>query len=280
VSRSSKLGLKAKDLKAGELYGVLLKAKGEADPYSDEAIMDQIYAAEDFYEHDLHTRFKPTRVISDARLRESSIDPAVKVTDFNPAADIEEPAYQYDKGLFNEDRWADIPLGWSPIIRLTKVFFWYPGTAIGSSWQIPLDWMRLDRQMGQFQIVPASGPLLPLLSLNTYVLGALAGGRSIPNSLFIDYDIGFEAGELDANHRDLIKGVSLIASMFVFGVASVARTGGAQSLSLSLDGLSRSGGYGGKYGAYSGQIELAKEHEERIRENWKSSWRPVPAVFV
>lgn len=268
AGRESKIGLTAAEIKSSELYGKLTRAKGEGAPFPDTEILRKLFAAEDFYERNLQLTFKPTRVFSNPRLRANAADPYVKVTDFDPAAHIEEPAYDYERGLFDDERWAQMRLGHRPIISVDKAFFWYPGTAIGSSWKLQVDWTRVDYQTGLIEIVPASGQLLQFLSVNSYVVSAIAGGRSVPQSIFIDYTTGFETGVLQAKHQDLIDGVRLLALLFTFGILTTVRAGGQTGGSLSMDGLSHSRSFGGKYGAYSGEIELAIQNEAQIRENW------------
>ena len=266
--RTSKLGLQVKDIKASELYGKLIKASGESEPLQEAHIARKLFAAEDFYERTLQVKFGETRVFSNPRLRAQSIDPFVKVSDFDETADVEEAAYDYERGLFEEARWAQVRLGHKPVKAITKAFFWYPGTAIGASWNIPLDWPRVDYRKGIVELVPATGAMLQLLSVNAYVLSSIAAGRSIPQSIFIDYTTGLSQALLAAQHQDLIEGVRLRTLLLLFGILVTTRNQGQTGGSLSLDGLSHSRSWGGKYGAYSGEIELAIETEQQIRDNW------------
>lgn len=279
--RTSKTGLTAAAIKGDELYGKLLRARGEPSDYPDDAIMRRVYAAEDFYERDLQIKFRPTRVFSNPHLRARSADPFVKVTDFDPAVDLSIPAFAYERGWFDDSRWGGVVLPHRPVISLDKVFYWYPGTAIGSSWKLDIEWLRLDDATGWVQVVPAQGTLMPLLALNAYILSSIAQARDIPQSFFVDYTTGFEAGVLEAQHQDLLEGVRLRALLLMAGILGTVLTGGRQSVSLGLDGLSKSGGYGGgRFGAYSGEIEAAVEREKEIRESWGQREHGVSVAFA
>ena len=268
AARVSKVGLNAADLKNSELYGILLRARGEGAAYPDTEIMRKLYAAEDFYERNLRMKFQSTRVFSSPQLRATALDPAVRVTDFDRTTDIDDAAYDYEVGMFDNSRWSQVRLSHKPVVDVTNCFFWYPGTAVGASYKIPFDWRRVDYHAGVVEIVPSSGANIMLLSVNAYVLSSIASGRSIPQSIFFDYTTGLGTDLLQAQHQDLIEGVRLLALLMLFGVLIAIRTQGQTGGSLSLDGLSHSRSWGGKYGAYSGPIELAVQNEAMIRENW------------
>jgi hypothetical protein len=277
--RTSKTGITADQIKSVELYGKLIRGQGEAADFSDPAINDHLFTAEDFYERYLQIKLAPTRVFSNPQLRATSPDPAVK-TDFDPTKDIAEPAYDYQNSMFQHNRWSNIELNYRPVRSVTQCFFWFPGTTIGASWRLANDWLRLDYKFGTQQIVPASGILLPMLSLNAYVIGALAGGRDVPQSIFIDYVVGFESEELQRDHYDLLRGIRLLALLLMFGLLTSVRSAGMTGRSLGLDGLSRSNSFGGKYGAYSGEIELAIANEKMLRENWQQQEQSVICSYA
>lgn len=279
--RTSKTGLTAAAIRSDEFYGKLLRARGEASDYPDEAIMRRVYAAEDFYERNLQIRFRPTRVLSNPHLRARAVDPFVQITDYDPTVDVAMPAFTYERGWFDHSRWGGVTLPYRPVISLDKVFYWYPGTAIGSSWKLDIEWLRLDEATGWVQVVPAQGTLMPLLALNAYILSSIAQARDIPQSFFVDYTTGFEEGVLEAQHQDLLEGVRLRTLLLTAGILGTVLTGGRQSISLGLDGLSKSGGYGGgKFGAYSGEIEAAIEREKEIRDGWGHREHGVSVAFA
>jgi len=264
--RQSKTGVTAEQLKAEDLYGLLIQARGEAAPLSDDAILRSLFAAEDFYERDLSMQWQATRVFSDAEGRVNPRDPSLRITDFDELKDISEPAYDYNTHLWENERWALIQLSRGPIRSIQQVTFTWPGAF--KVWQVPADWVRPDRRYAVIQIAPTSGPAV-LMSFTSYILGVLSGGRGLPQALIIDYTVGFTPDLLAARHQDLLQAVRWFAALNLFGVLSVVASPlGATSSSLSLDGLSRSRSLGGKYGAYSGAIQLYLDREAAVRKNW------------
>lgn len=282
ADRIAKTGIGVDDLKSSELYGKLIQASNEETPFSDDEILRKLFAAEDFYEHDLQLFWQPTRVISAPQLRALSIDPYVQLSPaYDPTVDMQGVAFDYEVGMFDEARWGDVQLDYRPIISVDKAFFWYPGTAVGSSWKVPLDWVRLDYRFGNLQLVPATGAMLQFLSLNSFVLSSLAGGRTVPQSIFVDYYAGFEAGVLEAKHQDLLEGVRLHTLLLLFGMISSVRSHGLGSASLSLDGGSQSNNYmAGRYGPYSAEVELALRNEADIRKVWKQTNEAPIVAFI
>ena len=280
AARTTKTGITAAEIKAGELYGKLIRANGEAADYPDTEINRKLFAAEDFYERTCQFKWQTTRVFSSPQLRVDSPDPQVRVTDYDPTKDIAESAFDYDPLMFRNNQWGEQQLGQRPVQSWQQAFFWYPGAEIGASWRIAADWVRLDYRYGTLQIVPATGAQLQLLSLNAYIASSVAGGRGIPASLFFDYTVGFTPEILQAQHQDLLEGVRLLTLLLLFGLLSTVRSGGQTGGSLGLDGLSESKSFGGKYGAYAGEIELAKEYEQSIREAWQTAEQGPAVAFA
>ncbi len=268
-----------------ELYGVVAHARGEAAPLDAKAIERKLRSAEDFYERDLGIRLKPTRVFSDVQARKhfpsgaglhfSEIDPP-----FDPVADIEEPAYDYDPG---SRPWGETTLRYAPVVEIHRWVFAYPGTV--PTFVVPPSWIKGDYKYGRFNLVPSSGTSVAFQF--TGVAAAVATGhRAIPRSIFIDYTTGFGAdvtqahGVLQAHHEDLLEGIRLRTLLLLGGIIINTRSGGATGGSLGLDGMSRSRNFGGKFGAYSGMLELALEREGEIRRDWKRQERGVALGFM
>lgn len=273
--RAPKTPITVADLKADELYGVLIQAVGEASAYPDTAIQRKLIAAEDEYERSLSLRFKETRVFSDAYGRQQGVfpagSPALLPGDYSEVNDLAEPAYNYTSDFYGSGRWGEMDLNYRPVRSITKVWFAFPGT--NPLWQVPREWIRLDAKFGSFQIVPSTSAAA-FASFNAYILGTLSGGRGLPHSVFVDYITGFTVAELEAHHNDLLEGVRLLTLISLLPMAGSAATpGGVSGGSLSLDGLSRSRSFGGKYGAYSGRIMAAMEREAEIRKGWATRER-------
>lgn len=275
-TRTSKTGLKAATIKTEELYGVLLQADGESGPLPDEAISAKIFAAEDFYERDLQITFGERRVFSDPQGRASAAAP-LTLSDFNPTADLSDPAYDIEVGQWNRERWGLIKLRRRPIRAVAQVIFaWVPQTII---WTVPPEWVVLDRAAGTLQIKPTTGQL-SVLTFAAFIGAFFLEGRGLPHSIYVDYTVGYTNDELWAWHADLLEGVRLRTLLTLMGILTTVRNQGQMSGSLALDGMSESRGWGGKYGAYSGAITLAVERELEIRKAFREKDRGVCVAFA
>jgi len=275
-------------IKATDLYGILLRAKGEAADFSDDAIQQKIVAAEDFYSNNLKLSWFVQRVFTDVHGR--GADPHGKVfpgndplgvlnlpADYNELTDLDEPAYDYQRDFWGEERWGFLQLWRRPVRDIVQVVFAYPGTQ--PIYRVPDEWIRLDKRYGKLQLIPSSGTAI-YASFNAYFLGVIAGGRGLPQSIYVDYVVGYTVDLLNAQHQDLLEGLRLRTVLLLMGILGIVRLGGLTNDSLSLDGLSRSRGTSGKYGPYSGRIELAIEQEKEIRNSWLASRRGIPVVFA
>ena len=264
--RTSKTGIDVEDIKGAELYGVLLRAAGEAAPLDDSVILQKLFAAEDFYERDLQISFRQARVFSDAEGRATHPDLSLRVTDFDETVDLSEPGYDYNNRLWDEERWAFIRVGYAPVRSVSQLVFTWPGA--WKVWSVPHDWIRVGHRFGMIQIAPTSGQAV-LMTFTAYILGVISGGRGLPQSIILDYTTGFTPELLEARHQDLLEGVRLRTLLSLGGIISTIRTGGQTGGSLGLDGLSESRTFGGKFGAYSALIELALEREKEVRDAWR-----------
>ena len=275
TERESKAGIDVEQLKCDELYGKLTTAAGEDLPYSDDNLLRKLYAAEDYYERDLNIRLQPTRVFSSPEKRTSGagLDPSLRIDDFDPIRDLAEPAYDYDRQLWAESRWALIKLRHRPVKKINQVTFTWVGKQ--SIWKVPEDWIQADLKFGTINIVPTSGPVVTM-AFSAWFLSVLAGGRGLPHSLFIDYETGFSEDELCYHHQDLLEGIRLRTLLSTFGLLSTIRSGGVSGDSIGIDGLSHTRSYGGRFGAYAGEIEMARENERAIRDNWRRREQGVP----
>lgn len=262
------------DIKGSELYGVLIQARGESLPLSDDAIGQKIRAAEDFYERNLQTFFNLRRVASDPARRglvKGQFPPFV--SDYTNDYDVAEPAYDYEQDLFLPNRWAWMDLNYRPVQSVTEMFIQFPGST--SPFIIPPDWILLDQKKGRIQILPLKGPAVAaFLTANVNVTILVGANQTVPQILYVDYVAGIGTKDdelgLDGDSNDLLEGVRLMTVLLLFGILSIIRTAGIGSASLSEDGLSRSQSFlQGKYGPYGPMIELAMQNEKEIRRTWK-----------
>lgn len=276
ADRESKTGLKAEDIASSELYGVLLSADGEAKPLSPNVITQKLFAAEDFYEHELGISLRPVRVFSDAESR-ASAQPPLQIDQYDPIADLSEAAYDYDAGMWDHSRWGFIKLRRRPIRSVTSIAFtWMHNTLV---WSVPATWIKPDRKAGTVQIVPMDGPATTM-ALGIFLTTMVAGGRGLPHAIYVDYEAGYTTDELAHRHQDLLEGIRLRVLLQLGGIISAIAGGGQTGGSLSLDGLSHSRSFGGKYGAYSGLIQQAIDREKEILSSWKAHEKGVPMAFA
>ena len=256
-----KTGIKPQEILNSELYGILLKATGETSALPPPVIDAALRAAEDFYEADLQIFLAPTQCIAEPANRGLTLQDG----------QVEVPALDYTRDLFVEERWGWIDLDYRPVQSIENVFFSYPGTGFAQSYKLPVDWLRLDKRRGRIQIVPTHGEAI-LASFNAYILSILAGGRGLPQSIFTDFTAGLLPTELKRRYRYLLEGIKYRTALLLGPILSNIRTGGLNSRSLSMDGLSRNQSFGsGKWGPYSGAVEQWQMLEKEARETWKNA---------
>lgn len=124
----------------------------------------------------------------------------------------------------------------SPVISVEEIRLVLPGNTIAQTF--PADWIHLDTDAGQIQILPGQG------SIGTTLLGSsgawmpwLAGmQRFIPDAFRIDYTAG-----LSPVPHDLKEAVGMLACFGPLSTAGDLIAGaGIANVSLSIDGLSQS----------------------------------------
>lgn len=281
-----KTPITVEEIQQEELYGVVGRALNEAAPIDAVAIWRKLRAAEDFYERDLGIRFKPTRVFSDPEGRKITTfgnNILALPGDYSRVKDLAEPAYDKMSFQWRDNRWGFIRLRHSPVATVTKFVFAYPG--VNATFDVPLHWIRRDDQFGTLHIVPGDGEAI-LATFHAFFMSYIAGARSIPMSIFIDYVTGWSPDEAEneeillTHHADLLEGLRLRTVLEMGGIFATIRSGGVSGGSLGLDGLSRSRTFAGKYGPYSPMIELALEREKEIREKYKDHEKGVPMEFA
>lgn len=269
----SKTGITAESILESELYGVLIKGRGENDPLSPAAILTEIRAAEDSIEHDIKVAFGEQRIVCEPEARGIAAS----------AYDREEAAYDFERDMFLEHRWGYFELRARPVIAIERLFFRFPGGSFSTPYTILPEWIRLEKTFGHLRIVPThAGPELSMLAIGAFLMSMLRGGgtRGVPHALYVDYRAGLTRDALCRHHQDLLKAVRIRATLLLMGILSNVRGAGVGSQSLSQDGQSRSQSLAsGKWGPYSGAIEIAMRNESALLDAWRSSEKgPLFAV--
>lgn len=254
----TRTGLTAAALRNSDLYGIAIQALDEPRPFADEDIEQHIWDAETFYQRELGIRFGRTRIASAATARGLTLG-----EDY----DEEEAAYAFPPDFWQGDRWGFTKLRKRPVVSVDRVAFAFPHPA-AIIFELRPEWLRVDLHNGCFNIIPTSGPTI-LLQFNNTMLSIIGGSFTLPQSIVIDYTTGFTPDELRyGEYGDVLRAIRLRASIAMLPGLGIALTGGRTSRSLSLDGMSESGGWmGGKWGPYSGVVEAALREEKELRES-------------
>lgn len=146
-----------------------------------------------------------------------------------------------------------------PAVRLT-----FPAQA--TSRDIPPEWVQVDEDAGQIELVPGAGALsLPFFGASGLMMPSISGGvsRYLPHVIEVDYWAGFPRHHVPPMIRHL---AGMLASFGPLDIAGDLLGGaGVASYSIALDGLSQSvnttsspqySGYGARLRLY--ELELKK----------------------
>lgn len=191
----------------------------------DPVIWDALRAAEVDAEHALRVFFNPTVV-----LPESATQAERDALEAAGARWVEEPGYDLESEFFMGERWGYLVTRQRPLISVERVQFVYPRPASGI-FDIPLDWIRLDKKYGHIRFVPGTHAFAAPLSIG--ILQAIGGGRGIPQAIQVRYTAGLQnaAGQYP-ELVDLVRRMALLRLLQMQFLPA--------SNSISADGLSES----------------------------------------
>lgn len=206
--------------------GLVMAASGALPSIvlSDDYIWDKLRAAEAEIGHELRvplglTTFFPLQPTDE------------EIAALNGAPWGIDPGYDYSPESFGySDKWGMIKLRNKPLRSVSRVRFAYPGGR-GSSYDLPLDWLRMDKKYGIIQFVPSSTAFVA--PLNAFVMQAIGNGRTIPLAIQISYVAGLE--NVAASFPELLDVVTKKAVLKIVEDAFLPQSG-----SISADGLSQS----------------------------------------
>lgn len=212
--------------------GLVMAASGALPSValSDEYIWDKLRAAEAEIAHELRVPLAPTTFFP--------LDPTeqeIAALDGKPWAI--DPGYDYSPEAFGySDKWGAIKLRNKPLKSVSRVRFAYPGGQ-GSSYDLPLDWLRMDKKFGTIQFVPSSTAFVA--PLNAFVMQAIGNGRTIPLAIQVSYVAGLDnvAGTfpelLDAVMKKAV--LKIVEDAFLPQSGSISADGLSQSISVDMD---------------------------------------------
>ena len=193
--------------------------------FSDDYLFDKLRAAESYVQHAIRCYLAPTVIIPDDA-PQSEVD-ALEAAGTRFA---QEAAYDYDPEFFQGERWGYLVTKQRPLISVQSIKFAYP--APGSQvFEIPHEWIRLDRLYGHIRLVPASMAFSAPLS--AYIMQALGGGRTVPFMIQVRYTAGIK--DINSEYPELVTAIKRMAVLNVLKDSFTPQSG-----SISADGLSQS----------------------------------------
>lgn len=212
------------EMRAGRL-ALAAETYFDLDDLSDDYIYGKLIAAEAETARQLRVFLEPTVIVPDDA-------PQSEIDDLENAGTVyaTEPAYDYDPQFFMGERWGYIVTRFRPIVSVASIRFSYPAPT-NQIFDIPQDWIRLDRKYGHIRLVPASAAFSAPLS--SFLMQALGGGRTIPMMIRVRYTAGLS--DAVGKWPDL---VDVIKKMAVLRI--ILDKFQPQSESISGDGLSQS----------------------------------------
>lgn len=170
------------------------------------------------------------------------------------------PNEKHDYYISDWREFSWISLDNIPVISIEDFQIQYPSgqTLV----RYPLEWVRLNKEHGQIQVVPTSGTLAQVLigQGGTWIPPVYAGLPNLPHLFEFSYTAGFE--RVPADVLDLIGKVASIPVLHILG--DLIAGAGIANLSLSIDGLSQAigttssatnSGYGARTGNYQKDIK-------------------------
>ncbi len=191
---------------------------------SDDYIWDKLMAAESELAHELRVPLAPTTFFPVEPTADEIAALNGKPWAIDPGYDYEPKAFQYG------DQWGMIKMRQKPLISVSRVRFAYPGGAT-AHYDLPLDWLRMDKKYGMVQFVPSSTAFAA--PLNAFVMQAIGHGRTIPMAVQFTYVAGLE--NVQQKFPDLLDVAMTKASLKVIEDSFLPQSG-----SISADGLSQS----------------------------------------
>jgi hypothetical protein len=202
---------------------------------TDDMLWDKLMAAESEAERSLRVFFSPTEVVPD-NAPQAEID----ALEAAKTRYVTVSNFDYEPDLFLNDAWGYVQLAHKPIQAIRSVIIAFP-TPFLQNYQVPADWLRLDRKYGQLQFVPTS--TAAVTPVGAYAV-AMWGGSIYPQALQIRYLCGLtnangQAVTSFAQHwNDLVDVVKRMA------ISKLMKTGFLPtSSSISADGLSQSNSF-------------------------------------
>ncbi|EPT1451921.1 hypothetical protein ACVOZ6_003509 [Escherichia coli] len=190
---------------------------------TDDYIWNKLRAAESEIAHKLRILLTPHQVFPKQPTPEE-----IAALDGMPYM-VETP-YDYMPNLYDRDKWGYFITRQRPIIDVQRLRYQMPSQG-NQYFDIPLDWLRLDKKYGHVRVLPTTNASLVTASVLGFT--ALTWQSIIPNMMNVTYTAGIEDAE--ANYPELIDAIKKMAVVKILTDLFLPQSG-----SISADGLSES----------------------------------------
>ncbi len=196
---------------------------------TDEYIWQKVRSAESEISHTLRVPLVPTTYFSNQPTQ-------LQIDALNGMAWAVDPAYDYTPDMFQFEKWGYFITRQKPIISVERMRFAYPSQDTGF-FDVPADWIRIDARYGHIRLVPASPAIFT--TMNAFIMTALAGSRSIPFMIQLQYVAGLtDVANTYPELLDCIKKkavLSVISDAFLPSSGSISADGLSESASVDMD---------------------------------------------
>ena len=198
---------------------------------TDDFIWNSVQAAESEMARRLRVPLLPTQIFPLSPDQDPTGTIQTKINALPPGMPwaVDAP-YDYDPDFFQGEKWGFMPLRRKPLISVSLIRFVYPAPTIGF-YDVPADWLRIDKKYAHIRFVPASSPFVA--PLNAFILQALGGGRTIPFAMQATYIAGIT--DPWDTYPEMIDAIKKMAILKILENGYFPSSG-----SISADGLSQS----------------------------------------
>lgn len=190
---------------------------------TDDLIWDKARAAERQVSRLLGIPLEPTEIFPDEPTE-------AELTALAGKPYLVEPGYDLPPDFFSRQQWGSLLLRVRPVISISGVRIAYPGL-IAQGFDVPLEWVRLDRKYGHVHFFPTAQVVSAPLS--AFTMQAMGSGVTIPHMIRVRYKAG-----INANGDDFIDVLDVVKKMAMLKLLQDCYI--PQSGSISADGLSQS----------------------------------------
>lgn len=173
---------------------------------------------------------------------------------------VTDESHDYERSDYMN--WGYIQLYKRPIQKVMKLQLMY-GTR--PSFEVPLEWIKIDKMGGKIQMFPSSGNSNALIINQSGVIFGLNQAWSYaPQMWSVDYEAGMTKNDIPAELKELIYKQATCNIMTVWG--DLILGAGIASQSISIDGLSQSIGttQSAMYGGASARVESYRQDIDRL----------------